>query len=104
MKKEIKQAPLIIHVGVQRDGYIFELRPTSRDWLETHYPDRYRVADLFLGFDKKQEIEQLPESTWDHIAQLLTGLSLEETNQLGGFTVYNPLLGREVFNSLLIHV
>ena len=99
-----EQVPIIIHIGVQRDGYVFELRPTSRDWLEENYPDKYRVTDLFIGFDKSQDIEQIPESIWDHISQLLTGLTLEEINHIGGFTVYNPRLGQEVFNSLFIYV
>lgn len=100
----MEQAQIRINVGVQRDGYVFELWPTSRDWLEQHYPDQYRVADLFIGFDKQQDLRQLLESVWAHISQLLTGLSLEKVNQIGGFTVYNPRLGQEVLNSRFVYV
>lgn len=100
----MEQAKIRINVGVQRDGYVFELWPTSRDWLEQHYPDQYRVTDLFIGFDKQQDLRQIPESVWDHISQLLTGLSLEKVNQIGGFTIYNPRLGQEVLNSRFVYV
>jgi hypothetical protein len=100
----MEQPQIRINVGIQRDGYVFELRPTSRDWLEQNYPDKYRIVDLFIGFDKHQNLQQIPESVWDHISYLLTGLSLEEINQIGGFTIYNPLVGQEIFNSLFVHV
>jgi len=49
-------------------------------------------------------LQQIPQSIWQQIIQLLTGLSFEEINNIGGFVVTNPQTEQEVFNSLMVYV
>lgn len=46
MKVVEKQPAIIINVNTQRDGYIFGLRPRSRIWLETNYPNCTRISSV----------------------------------------------------------
>jgi hypothetical protein len=99
-----KEAKIIIHVGSQRDGYIFGLRPRSRVWLEEHYPNQERVSSVYIGLDKMQDLQQIPESILGQVLHLLTGLSLDELNHIGGFSIYDPSTKQEVLNALFSYV
>lgn len=100
----MEQPHIIIQINDQLDGYVFRLRPRSRQWLEQQQPGEYRVASVFIGFDKMEDVQQIHAPVWHQVANLLTGLSSEELSSLGGFVVVNPSTGQEVFNSLLVHV
>lgn len=100
----MKQPQIIINVGSQRDGYVFGLRPRSRVWLEEYYPDRQRVSSVFIGVDKAQDLEQIHSSILEQVWHLLTGLSLDELDAAGGFTVFSPASRQEIFNSHRLHV
>ena len=99
-----KEAKIIVHVGRQRDGYVFGLRPRSRVRLEESYPNKERVSSVFIGLDRMSEIQQIPESILAQVLNLLTGLSLNELNEIGGFSIYDPSTKQEVLNSLLAYV
>ncbi len=98
------QPRLIINVNKQRDGYIFDLRPRSRVWLETNYPDRERVSSVFIGADRKSQFEQFSDSILRQVLNLITGLSLEELNSVGGFRLINPVTDEELLNPTLAYV
>ena len=100
----MKTPGVLIDVGTQRDGYTFRPDPRSRVWLEKTYPNLPRVASVFIGFDQHQDLQQIPQSIWQQIVQLLTGLSFVEINNIGGFVVTNPQTEQEVFNSLMVYV
>ena len=100
----MKTPKILIDVGIQRDGYTFRTDPRSRVWLEKTYPNQPRVASVFIGFDQHQDLQQIPQSIWQQVVQLLTGLSFEEINQIGGFVVTDPQTEQEVFNSLMVYV
>jgi hypothetical protein len=57
-----------------------------------------------IGFDQHQDLQQIPQPIWHQIVQLLTGLSFEEINNIGGFVVTNSQTEQEVFNSLMVYV
>ncbi|MCE7989334.1 MAG: hypothetical protein DYG89_49910 [Caldilinea sp. CFX5] len=99
----IEHTNVVIHFGSQREGHTFRLHPLTNLWIQEKFPDRERVASVFIGFDRRQDIGLTPPSVWLHVATLLTGLSLEELNQLGGFSVVNPVTKQEVYNSLVVH-
>lgn len=99
----MKQPRIEIHYGAQRDGFVFRLRPKSLIWLEENYPGRRQVDSVFIGFDQRHELEQIPISSWEHIIELLTGFSIDEMNEIGGFRVVHPVTEEEIYNSLLIH-
>ena len=93
----------MIDVGIQRDGYTFRLDPLSRVQIQQTYPDLPRVASVFISFDQHKDLEQLPLPIWQQLVQLLTGLSFERINELGGFSVFNPHTETVVYNSLMIY-
>lgn len=99
----MEQGKITINVGTQFDGYVFGLRPKSREWLKTKFPLAHTVASVaigFHGFNKRPDFQQIHGSIWGQISILLTELSLEEINKLGGFTIFSPQTGEEVFHSL----
>jgi hypothetical protein len=98
-----EQSKIVIDFGSQREGHTFRLYPLTLLWIQERFPDRERVASVFIGFDRRQDIQLTPESVWAHVATLLTGLSLEELDQLGGFVVVNPVTKQEVYNSQVVH-
>ena len=81
----MEQAQITINVSTQRDGFIFDLRPRSRVWLEAHFPDHERVSSVFIGMDKLHDLQQIPDSIFRHVIQLVTGLSVDELSANGGF-------------------
>ena len=99
-----KETTVIVHVGRQRDGYVFGLRPRSRVWLEEQYPEKERVTSVFIGLDEMRDIRQIPKTILVQVLHLLTGLSLDELNIDGGFSIYNPSTKEEVLNSLPVRV
>ena len=103
-KSYTRPSLVTIEYGSQRDGYTFRLEPLTSLWIREKYPDHYRVDSVFIGFDKRQDLTHLHASVWSHVSQLLTGLSCDELNNLGGFVVNNAVTEQEVFNSLRVHV
>ncbi len=98
------QPAIIINVNRQREGYIFGLRPLSRVWLETNYPDRQRVSSVFIGLDKMADLRHLPETILRHVLNLVTGLSLEEVQAAGGYSLHNTLTGEDIADLALAYV
>lgn len=98
------QPELIIHVSSHMDGYGFRLYPKSRKWLEQHHPIGETVSSVFIGFDQMRGVESIPPQMWDQVCHLLTGYSLEEINQLGGFQALYLPNKKVIMNSQEIHV
>lgn len=99
----VPQSKITIHYGSQRDGYVFRLDPLSLLWLKDNYPNQNRIDSVLIGYDKRHTPNQIAESIWGHISQLLTGFSINEINQLGGFVVVHPVTGEVIYHSLLVH-
>ncbi len=97
---EAKMDKTVIYVGTQRDGYVFRLRPRSREQLNGRYPEAPTVSSVFIGYDTRHTFEQIHRKIWNQISILLTGLTVNEINKLGGFIVINPSTNTEVYNSL----
>lgn len=104
MERKDKKAKIIINVGIQSDGYVFRLQPKSRHWLQENYPHTNIVSSIFIGFDTKQEFEEIHGSIWEQVSKLLTGLSLQELNTLGGFAIYSPSEKKEIMQSSHIRI
>lgn len=96
------QPALIINVSRQGDGYIFDLRPRSRVWLETNFPDRVRVSYLLIGLDKSAALRQLPETVISQVLNLITGLSIDEMMAVGGYALHNTKTGEDIMNPALL--
>ncbi|MEM7532108.1 MAG: hypothetical protein AAF639_08030 [Chloroflexota bacterium] len=87
-------------VGPQHGGYTFRLDPLDTRWIQQYAPERQRVSSVYIGFDKKEDISQIHESIWNQVFTMLTGLTIDEINDLGGIAIENPLTEKFVYNSL----
>ena len=106
MEAGMDEQSIIIHFGVQREGFTFRLHPLSLQKVEQLYPSRTRLMSIYIGYDlnrNRPDIHQVEQAIWDHVATMLTGLSNEEIHQLGGFVGVNALAKEEVFSSLLVY-
>jgi hypothetical protein len=56
----IKHANVVIHFGSEREGHTFRLHPLTNLWIQEKFPDRERVASVFIGFDRRQDIGLTP--------------------------------------------
>jgi hypothetical protein len=79
--------PLLIYVGRQHDGAVYELGPRTEWRLEKAFPQTTRLPSVFLGYEKTEDFERLHGRLWEQVAVMLTGLSLEQINNLGGFRI-----------------
>ena len=87
---------LIIHVGRQRDGLVFELEPLTRRWLQERYPEGQLLQQVFIGFDTTGGLDVLESAVWGQVVSMLTGLGLEALEALGGVRLYEPWSGNEL--------
>lgn len=102
----MNEQSIIIHFGVQREGFTFRLHPLSLQRIEQLFPTRIRLMSVYIGYDlnrNRPEIHQVEREIWEHVGMMLTGLSTEEINQLGGFVGINSLTKEEVFHSLPVY-
>lgn len=95
---------LTVLVGTQKDGYVFRLKPSSRQKLLQERSSEGLVDSVFIAYDKKHDFEQIHGSIWDHVIMLLTNLPLEEVNKCGGFAVLDPSTNAVVYDSAIQHV
>jgi hypothetical protein len=82
--------PLIIKLGRQLDGFVFQLDPRSRKWLEENFPGSGRPGRLFVGYDTKSDFDILNGDLLEQVAQLLTGLDKESLRRVGRVRLYDP--------------
>jgi hypothetical protein len=103
-RQEEAMGKMTLLVGQQKDGYVFRLKPSSKKDLlqERDSPDL--VSSVFISYDTKHDFEQIHGPVWDHIISLLTGLSLNDLNRVGGFAVVDPGTGQTLFDSVGQHV
>jgi hypothetical protein len=87
---EKTNGPLVIYVGRQHDGAVYELGPLSEIRMEDNYPHVQRLPDVMLGYEQKQDFERLHGPLWGQVALMLTGLTPEQVNNLGGVRLYEP--------------
>jgi len=89
---------LIVHVGRQRDGLVFELEPRTKARLKGKHPDSKLPTQVFVGFDTTGGLDELDEAVWHQVVVMLTGLSKEELEAAGGASLYEPWSGTELRN------
>lgn len=95
---------LIVLVGKQKDGYVFRLKPSSKRELLQERDSQDTVSSVFISYDTKHDFEQIHGRIWDHIITLLTGISLNKLNRVGGFVVVDPSMNQTLYDSVAQHV
>jgi hypothetical protein len=100
----LKTAPLgeriDIAVGRQADGGAYELDPLSRKLIERRFPGLEPPRQVFLAYPKREDFKRVHGPLWRHVALMLTGLTDEQLEELGGFRIYDPLHSRFVHDNL----
>ncbi|HRI64734.1 MAG TPA: hypothetical protein PK156_10845 [Polyangium sp.] len=87
---------ILINIGKQGDGCVYELHPLSRRDLKAKYPDVRPAPSVFIGYNTRDEFESLHGPMWSQVAQMLTGLGPSQIRKLGGAQIYDPVAEREI--------
>jgi hypothetical protein len=85
--------PIIILSSWQGNGCGYALEDLSERLIHRRFPGAKLVPRLFIEeearADNQPDIEMVQERLWDQVAQLLTGLTWEQIDELGGYRLYN---------------
>ncbi len=94
--------PIDIYVGRQRDGSAYSLHPASRKLIKIKFAHVKPAPVVFIGSDTQAETgKQSGEAVWDQVAIILTGLSTEKLNELGGYRILDPANEKVVWQSMV---
>jgi hypothetical protein len=77
-------------VGRQSDGLSYSLSQSSKKLIQKKFPQVKLVPNVFISTSTQSDFKTAHGSIWDQIAIILTGLSSEKIEQLGGYEVYDP--------------
>ncbi len=86
--------PVIILAHRQSTGASFSLHPHSRTLIRRRFPQANMVSSVSIEAFTMQEFERRHGSIWNHIAQVLSGLTLAELEQIGGYQVVDVATDR----------
>ncbi len=89
-----QQEPIIILAGVQRNGTTYQLDPLSKLRLEAALPGAKPAPRIFVGHETQADFETLHGPMWPQIASLLTGVSVDRLETLGGVIIRVPSSGK----------
>lgn len=87
---------IMINIGRQSDGCVYELDPLSRRDIRAKYPTARAVPFVHLGYKTKAEFEELQGRLWKQVAIMLTGLTWRQIQLMGGAQIYDPVAEREI--------
>jgi len=85
---------LTIEMTTQGNGWTFRLDPKSHALLTQRFDQIAIGSSIFVGTDTRRSYEEIHGPMWDQIALLLTGLSLDQIEALGGYQVVDVRSGR----------
>ena len=76
--------PLVIYVGSNWEGFTFRLDPKSlRELRESGRTGPDALPTVSIGYDTRVNFEQIHDPIYEHIAELLTGLTSEKLKKIG---------------------
>lgn len=83
--------PLVIYRSVNREGATFALKPGSRERLKSRFGDAAHVrARVFIAHETRADYDAVHANLASQIVQLLTGLSTQRLEELGGVVFRDP--------------
>jgi len=82
--------PLEIVVKRQSDGYTYGMRPTTYFLIQKRFPDSKMAANVFVATNTHSDIEADQGPVWDLVVKTLTGLTDEQIEEFGGYTMFDP--------------
>jgi len=96
-------ARVVILMRRQNLNADFSLHPHSRTLIHRRFPNSRPVSSITIEWTTKDDFEQVHGPIWDHIAMVLTGLSIEQLETIDGYQVYDLKTEQTVFDSQAIH-
>jgi hypothetical protein len=88
--------PLDVYVGRGEEGLTYALHPNSRTLVRQRFPHTLLLQSVSVDPDDLNDFEQNQTVAQDRVVQLLTGLSGEQLEELGGYRIYDPVRDRVV--------
>ena len=85
---------LTLEMTTQGNGWTFRLSPKTHALLKQRFDHAAIGSSLFVGTDTRRSYEEIHGPMWDQIALLLTGLSLDQIEELGGYQVVDVRSGK----------
>jgi hypothetical protein len=82
-----KAKHLIVEVGWQYDGGVYEVHHWSEDRIRAAYPEAVINPGILLGYDETEDYERFHRPYWPQLVQMLTGLTPEQIAALGGVEI-----------------
>ena len=96
--------PVIVYMTRQSIGCTFTLHPHSRSAILRRFPQSQQVSSVAIEYGTKFDLEQAHGPIWDHVALVLSGLSLEELATLGGYRVLDLTNEKIIYDSTTVLV
>jgi TIR domain/CHAT domain len=91
-------APLEINATSTKLGTAFRLHPQSLDRILKSYPNTRLAPEVIWETAEHPHLAQTDKESWRQLTLLLTGLSQEQVDQLGGFKILEAS-GKDLFES-----
>jgi hypothetical protein len=89
-----------VAVADQGNGAVFQLTPRTRQMLEARLPGWARgPRGVFLEAERRWDFSLMRDPMWAQVVMLLTGLTEQQIQELGGFTFVDPVDHGVVFES-----
>jgi hypothetical protein len=79
-----KKDPLLILVAKETDGYTYRLHPLQHERVQAVLPAQKQFPKIFLSQDVQENFQAAHGPIAGHLVALLTGLTLEQAQGLGG--------------------
>jgi hypothetical protein len=89
----LPQEPLLIYASREFDGYTYQLDPLSEARARQQHITGVRpqqMTRIFISYDMKEDFETLVGPFAPDLVKLLTGLSAEVVQQMGGVEFRDP--------------
>jgi hypothetical protein len=96
-------ARVVILMRGQNPTANYSLHPHSRSLIHRRFPNSRQVSNISIEWTTKSDFEREHGLIWDHVAMMLTGLSLEQLETLDGYQVYDLKSEQPVFDSQATH-
>ena len=73
-----------INMGIQGDGTTFRLAPGTKEQIQREFPNAEPAGSVYVSYDTDQNAQQHHGSMWKQLILLLTSLTREQIELLGG--------------------
>jgi hypothetical protein len=83
--------PLEIHFGSQHSGYTYVLDTYTEEVIKHRFPQACQVMSVFIETDTTRDFEENQGPIWDYLAIILTGLTKEQLDEMGGYRIHHPI-------------